>query len=134
MQVKISFSSWVYSAMMLSEIPFFLIIAWIVFFGSVNTHQRHDRDFRGASQGYHLALKVSHILGTLVGLGLIIYYFMQVAWYWPFALFAVGILLAGLLFGLLDRIIGALGMSMLAFIAWPVAAVWAFIIIHGLKP
>ena len=117
-----------------NSIPLSLVAAWVVFFGFVNTHQRHAMHFRGESQGYLLALQASMLLGSLVGLGLLGYYFMQVAWYWPIALFAVGSLVGGLLFGVLDVKIGQLGMSMLAFIGWPASAAWAFFIIHGLHP
>jgi hypothetical protein len=119
---------------MANSMPLSLIIAWVVLFGFVNTHQRHAMHFRGESQGYLFALQASVLLGSLVGLGLLGYYFMQVAWYWPIALFAIGSLTGGLLFGVLDVKIGQLGMSMLAFIGWPASAVWAFLIIHGLHP
>ena len=119
---------------MANSMPLSLIIAWVVFFGFVTTHQRHAMRFRGASQGYLLALQASVLLGSLVGLGLLGYYFMQVAWYWPLVLFMVGSLVGGLLFGFLDGKIGQLGMSMFAFIGWPASAVWAFLIIRGLHP
>ena len=64
-----------------NSLPISLIAAWVIFFGFVNTHQRHAMNFRGASQGYHHALQASVLLGSLVGLGLLVYYFMQVAWY-----------------------------------------------------
>lgn len=119
---------------MANSMPLSLIIAWVVFFGFVNTHQRHAMRFRGASQGYLLALQASVLLGSLVGLGLLGYYFMQVAWYWPLVLFMVGSLVGGLLFWFIDGKIGQLGMSMFAFIGWPASAVWAFLIIRGLHP
>ncbi|MEQ1486378.1 hypothetical protein [Methyloglobulus sp.] len=119
---------------MSTSLPVDLIISWIVFVGFVNTHQRHAMHFRGASQGYLLALQVSVLVGSLVGLGLLGYYFMQVAWYWPIVLFVVSSLVGGLLFGVLDGKIGQLGMSMLAFFGWPASAVWAFLIINGLHP
>jgi len=121
-------------AFMGNSMPLTLVAAWVVFFGFVNTHQRHAMHFRGASQGYLLGLQASVLLGSLVGLGLLGYYFMQVAWYWPIALFAVGSLVGGLLFGVLDVKIGQLAMSMIAFVGWPASAVWAFLIIHGLHP
>ncbi len=119
---------------MTDSLPPSLIISWVVLFGFVNTHQRHARSFRGASQGYLFALQASVLLGSLVGLGLLGYYFTQVAWYWPLVLFVVGSLVGGLLFGFLDVKIGQLGMSMFAFIGWPASAVWAFLIIRGLHP
>jgi hypothetical protein len=118
---------------MSDSLPFSLIAAWVIFFGFVNTHQRHARDFHGASQGYYLALQTSVLVGTLVCFGLLIYYFMQVAWYWPIVLFAGGSLAGGLLFGWLDAKIGLFGMSMLAFVGWPASAVWAYLIIHDIR-
>ena len=118
---------------MTTSMPFVLIIAWVIFFGFVNTHQRHALGFQEESQGYLLALKGSVFLGSLVGLGTMGYYFTQVAWYWPIVMFVVGSLGGGLLFGFLDIKIGQLGMSMLAFIGWPSSAAWAFAIIHGLN-
>ncbi len=117
-----------------NSMPLSLIIAWIVFFGFLNTHQRHAMRFNGASQGYLLALQASVVLGCLVGLGLLGYYFMLVEWYWPLVLFLVGSLAGGLLFGFLDVKIGQLSMSMFAFIGWPASAFWAFLIIRGLHP
>jgi len=119
---------------MAESMPLSLIIAWIVFFGFLNTHQRHATRFRGESQGYLLALQVSTLLGSLVGLALLVYYFMQVAWYWPIILFVIASLIAGFGFGLLDAKIGQLGMSLMAFIGWPVAAIWVYFIIRNLKP
>ena len=117
---------------MSDSLPLSLIAAWVIFFGFVNTHQRHGTNFHGASQGALLALQASVLLGSVAGLGLLIYYFMQVAWYWPIILFTVGSLAGGLLFGLLDKMIGQLGMSMLGFVGWPVAAAWAYFIIHDI--
>jgi hypothetical protein len=117
-----------------SSIPIPLIISWILFFGFVNTHQRHAMHFQGASQGYLLALYASLILGSLVGLGLLVYYFIQVSWYWPLVLFLVGSLVGGLLFGFLDTKIGLLGMSLVSFIGGPSSTIWAFLIIRNLHP
>ena len=102
---------------MSNSMPLSLVASWVVFFGFVNTHQRHARHFRGESQGYLRGLQASVLLGLLG------YYFTQVAWYMPIALFAIGSLVGGLLFGVLDVKISQLGMSMAAFIGWPASAV-----------
>jgi len=117
-----------------SSMPLPLIISWLLFFGFLNTHQRHARHFQGASQGYLLALQASVILGSLVGLGLLVYYFIQVSWYWPLVLFVVGSLIGGIFFGFLDVKIGTLGMSVVSFLGWPASAIWTFFIIRGLHP
>ena len=116
-----------------SSMPLMLIISWILFFGFLNTHQRHTSHFQGASQGYLLALQASVILGSLIGLGLLVYYFVQVSWYWPLLLFVVGSLIGGIFFGFLDAKIGTLGMSLI-FLGWPASAIWTFFIIRGLHP
>jgi len=110
-----------------------LVAAWVTFFGFVNTHQRHAKNFRGASQSFLLSLHISVALGSLIGLGLLVYYFMQVAWYFPFALFAIGSVVGGVLFGLLDALIGQFAISMLAFVGWPAGAAWVFQSIHSIN-
>ncbi|MBD3343041.1 MAG: hypothetical protein GF353_28345 [Candidatus Lokiarchaeota archaeon] len=117
-----------------SSMPLSLIISWLLFFGFLNTHQRHAKNFQGASRGYLLALQVSIFLGSLVGLGLLVYYFIQVSWYWPLVLFVVGSLIGGFFFGFLDIKIGTLGMSFISFLGWPASAIWIFFIIRGLQP
>jgi hypothetical protein len=113
--------------------PFTLIAAWVIFFSFVNAHQRHAMRFRGASQSYLIALQVLVLLGSMVGLGLLGYYFIQVAWYWPIALFVIGSLAGLLPLGRLNSETGQLGISVIAFIGWPASAVWAFMIIHNLR-
>lgn len=118
---------------MSSSMPYSLIIAWVIFFGLVNTHQRHAMNYRGESQSYLHALKTSVLFGRLVNLGLLGYYFMLAEWYWPVALFVIGSLIGGFLFGFLDAAIGQFTMSLLAFIGWPASAIWAFLIIHDIQ-
>jgi hypothetical protein len=81
-----------------------------------------------------ISLNLSVLLGCLVGLGLLIYYFFQVAWYWPAILFIVGSLIGGIAFGLLDATAGAFTVSLLAFIGWPACGVWFFFIARSLHP
>jgi hypothetical protein len=88
--------------------------------------------FQGTSHGYRLALQTSMSIGSLVGVGLLVYYFIQVSWYWPLVLFVISSLAGGLFFGFLDAKIGTLGMSLISFIGWPASAVWVFFIIRGL--
>ena len=114
--------------------PLSLIASWVVFFGFVNTHQRHARHFRGESQGYLRALQASASwqlgrpwpLGLLLHAGCVVYAH-RIVCNWQLGR-------GGLLFGVLDVKISQLGMSMAAFIGWPASAVWAFFIIHGLHP
>jgi hypothetical protein len=119
---------------MLNTMPISLILAWAVFFGLVNTHQRHARRLLGTSARYSAAVRLSSVFGSLVGAGLLIYYFMQVAWYWPLLLFVIGSSIGGLFFSWLDKRIGGPGVSFFAFFGWPISAAWAFLIIRVLQP
>ena len=90
------------------SMPLSLAIAWVLFFGFLNTHQRYANSFIGESQNFLLALLTSVLLGTLVGLGLLVYYFIHVSWYWPFVLFFLSSFVGGILFGTLDAKINPL--------------------------
>ncbi|TAK24520.1 MAG: hypothetical protein EPO26_04665 [Chloroflexota bacterium] len=114
--------------------PLTIVAPWVLFFGFVNTHQRHARSFEGASPYVELALNISTALGALVGLGLMIFYGTQTAWYWPIVLFAVGSFLGGIVFALLGHWLGALPLSLLSFVGWPASAVWLLTMIRDLQP
>lgn len=114
-----------------NSMPLSLIISWSLFFNFINTHQRHADRYQGASQAYFFALQVSFVIGCFVGLGLLIYYFMQVSWYWPLVLFLLGTI-SGVLFGFLEVKIGIVGLSLFSFIGWPASAIWTFLIIKDL--
>lgn len=114
------------------SMPLSLVIAYLAFFGFLNTHQRHSSRFEGASQIYHLALNISLLIGVLVGLGLLIYYGYLTAWYWPIVLFLTGSLIGGLIFGLFDVTLGLLIMSLVSFPGWPISAYIMYRIINHL--
>ena len=103
-------------------IPLSLFIAYIAFFGFLNTHQRHSARYAGASETYRLALNISLLLGILVGLWLLVYYGSLTAWYWPIVLFLIGSLMGGVIFGLLEIALGMLPLSLAGFIGWPISA------------
>jgi hypothetical protein len=114
-----------------TSLSFSVIIAFTFFYGFVNTHERHSSQFQGASQTYLMALNLSVIAGIIIGLGLLIFYGIQTAWYWPIVLFIVGNILSGVLFALLDNIVGIF-LSPLGFVGWPIFAYWFYRIISGL--
>jgi hypothetical protein len=117
-----------------NAMPISLILAWAVFFGLVNTHQRHARRLLGTSAIYSSAVRFSSVFGSLAGAGLLIYYFMQVAWYWPLLLFVIGSSIGGLFFSWLDKTIGGPGVSFFAFFGWPITAALTFLLIRALQP
>ncbi len=114
------------------QMPLSLVVAWLLIFGFVNTHQRHARGFHGASQAFSLALNVSTLLGSLCMLVLFGYYFYVATWYWPIVLFVLTTLGGGFFFAYLDFKIGEPWMSLLGFVVWPSAALWLFFIIKSL--
>jgi hypothetical protein len=112
--------------------PLSLVVAWILMFGFVNTHQRHATRFQGSSQRVRSALFASTLLGILVALGLLVFYFTKVAWYWPLALFVVGSTLGAVPFVLLDKALGQLSLSLLGFVAWPASAIWFYVVVRSI--
>lgn len=117
-----------------TSLPFELLVAWTLMFGFINTHQRHAKHFRGDSKTFRSALDLPFILGGLAAISLLIFYFFQVAWYWPIVLFIVSTLLGGLIFGALDVKLGVFNLSVLGFIGWPASAAWSFFVIRHLAP
>ena len=143
---------------MFDSLPLSLIVSWGFFFGFLKTHLHNASDFQGESQGCLLALQISVLIGSLVGLCLLGYYFMLVAWYWPIVLYIGGSLISGLIFSFILEVmigkliirmfvflldfnppdppdeIGQLIIILLAFIGWPASAIWVFLIIRGIQP
>lgn len=103
------------------SIGFYSLFAIFVFY-----QQLHVKDFHGSSQGFALALNVSALLGTLTGLAYLVYYGWHVVWWAPIVIFVIGIL-AALLGGFVERIVGSMALSMSAFVAWPICAYFMFI-------
>lgn len=106
-----------------------LLSASILFFGSVNSHQRHASRSVEDSYEFINALKASTVIGATIYMGLLIYYFTKVAWYMPLALFALSALVGGIFFGLLDVLIGPRKMSAISWISWPIGAWWFYQVI-----
>lgn len=121
-----------------TSLPLSLVVSTVILFGFVGTHMRHISNYKGASEWYKLALNISSILGIITGLSLLIFYFIQVPWYWPLVLFVTQLIIGGLLFGVLDVLAGRLGvgmlMSLVGFVVWPSMAVWSFMIVNSLTP
>ena len=103
-----------------------IIVAWTLFFGFLNTHQRHASGFKGESQGYLLALNISGILGVVAGLAFLVFAFLRGSWYDPLLLFAVGSFAGAMLFGIAEGVVGSLTMSMAAFLGWPLSLAACF--------
>ncbi len=122
---------------MSASLPWTLVIAWSLFAGFINTHQRYERSFRGSSEVFRSVLVLSYFLGSVTGLGLLIFYFTKVTWYWPILLLIISIIFIVVVFGFFEAKTGYGGLfafSLLSFIGWPACAIWIFLIIKGLHP
>ena len=112
--------------------PISLFVSWTALSGCVNSHQRHAANFRGSSESFRQALQLSTVIGFVTEVGLLIYYLTQSTWYWPILLFLGGSVAAGLIFGLLDVLLGPLLVSVLSFVCWPICAYWSYSAIASL--
>jgi len=93
--------------------------------GCVNTHQRHAKNFGGASSGYRTSLDISVLSGRVIGLLLLIYLGIITVWYVPIITFIGMSIATGIMFGLLDITAGLFILSISSF-TWPIFAYLAF--------
>jgi hypothetical protein len=101
-------------------------IGWYCLFSIFVFYQQlHVKNFRGASKAFGLALSISAVLGMLTGFAYLLYYGWSVAWWAPIVIFILGILVSLVAFTL-ERVVGALALSLLGFIGWPVSAYFMF--------
>lgn len=106
-----------------SSLPFMLLAFWALFFAFVVCHQNYSEHVQGKLGN---ALGFSTALAVLVGIALLIYYFVQVSWYWPLILLLGGMLLGIITFNILERMLGKPNMILVSFIGWPVMAFFVF--------
>jgi len=102
------------------SIGFYCIFSTFVFY-----QQLHGRRFKGASQVFRLALNISAFTGMLTGFAYLAYYGWAVVWWAPIVIFLIS-LLVGVLGDLLERLVGALVISLSGFVGWPVSAYFMF--------
>lgn len=113
--------------------PALLIVVASALMGLISTHQRHYRRFSGSSQGYRAALGFSSLVGTIVLVGLFVFYGYQTTWYLPILLFVICLILSGIVFGILDAKVDPMIMGMSSFVLWPVAAIYTGFLIAEIK-
>ncbi len=106
------------------------LVVWYFVFSTFSYYQLlHLKDFRGASNGFELALTLSTMASFLSGLVFHVYYGWNTKWYLPFVLIGIGIALQAIWF-LVEAVLGLRGLrltlSLLGFVAWPMAAIFLF--------
>jgi hypothetical protein len=107
------------------KLPISVVVCFAGFSIFCYYQQLHWRHFHGANQVFEMFLGLSVVSSTLLQVGFLVYYGFKVAWWSPFALVGLGLVLfpIGLV---LERLLTRFGMSMLGFIAWPVFAYLMF--------
>lgn len=108
-----------------------LVVSYTILSTFVFYQTRHVARFRGASEAARALLSLSSAIGGLTSLSLLVYAGFAVAWWAPFALFALALVLQALLVFPLELIIlgqnGQLLISLLGFIGWPLSAFWMYL-------
>ncbi len=102
------------------SIAFYCLFGIFVFY-----QQLHAKNFRGASQSFALALNISAFAGMFTGVAYLLYYGWSVIWWAPIAIFVIG-LVALMLGFLVERVVGALALSVGGFIGSPICAYFMF--------
>lgn len=92
-----------------ASIGFYCLFCIFIFY-----QQLHVKNFQGSSQVFALAINISALLGFLTGLAYLGYYGWKIVWWAPIIIFVIG-LLASILGILIERVVGSLSLSMVAF-------------------
>ena len=110
------------------QLPFGLFLGWAALFAFVCAQYHHEQMIKAlrvsATSRLLKMVEVSSLLSLVAGVGILIYYFIQVRWYWVVVLAVLGSMTGALCAGLLFGIIGEEKLSKRAFIGWPIAAAY----------
>lgn len=77
-------------------------------------------------------LQLSAAIGGLVAIGTLIHFFVMTPWYWVFVLVALSSLIAVIAQFVVRSIFGDIAAIVLSYLAWPVCAIWANMLIARL--
>lgn len=109
---------------MISSMPLPLIISFIAFFGCANTLERQ------IARGVAPTLLVVYFgVSCLLGLGFLIYFGYVTQWYSPLILLLIGAIIGGIIFAILDVILGRNPMILISYIGIPISAYFLFTLI-----
>ena len=108
------------SALSWPSVGFYCLFGIFVFY-----QQLHGKNFQGSSRAFGLALNVSALFGTITALAYLVFYGWSVVWWAPFVIVILGIAAAFLGF-VVERLVGALALSLCAFLGWPICAYFMF--------
>lgn len=88
--------------------------------------QLHLKNFRGESKIFEMLLGISGLAGMLINIIFLIYFGIVHSWLGVAVLFLGGALIAGVIGGLVEKMVGGLFLSLVAFIGWPICAYLLF--------
>lgn len=100
------------------------LIPFLGFMLFVNYQNEHARNFRGASQTFHMLLIYSVVFGWITGLVYMFFLGFQVSWWSPLAHLGIGTA-AFILLVPLDHIL-RFPCAFLGFVGWPICAYLMF--------
>lgn len=103
------------------SITFYCVFGIFAFY-----QQLHGKNLGGESEVFALAQNISAFASMLTGIAYLIYYGWQVVWWAPIVIFFIGIVAAGILGFLIERLVGALALSLAGFVGWPLSAYFMF--------
>ena len=104
-------------------------IAWYCVGGVFLYYQQlHSKHFQGSSQGFFVVLSTSVLVGTLTRLAYLGYYGWHISWWAAAVTFFLGVA-SNLLGVILEKGLGALTLSLAAFVVWPLCAYFMFALI-----
>ena len=118
-----------------SQFPLQLMLAWVSFFCCGVGHFYHEQELRNNTSEPTMllrAVEISQLLWLIVGVAILIYYFIVTHWYWSLVLAFGGSILGALAAGMLFSTVGEEWVSTRGFIAWPILATYAVLTIHNL--
>lgn len=114
---------------MFELMPGSLIVAYLLFSTFGYYQSWHAKNFAGANQAFGLVLSLSALASMICGLIFWVYYGWTVRWYLPIVLFGISLVVQACWFAIEARLrLRELPviLSLLGFVAWPVAAIWMF--------
>jgi hypothetical protein len=135
--VRENFCVIVLKTKMPDNLPLMLLFAWVIFFGCAvgNYHHEHGiQNWELRSTKLDRILGISQLLWLVTAIAILGYYFIVTHWYFAVGLAIFGSFLGAVAAGVLIEALGASFVSARALFAWPVAAAYAFVVIHRLPP
>lgn len=121
-----------------TSLPLLLLVSYVGLVMFLVGHSYHEKNMAKSFDGLMRsrlfeAVRISSLLGALSAIGLLIFYFVKVKWYWAGGLLVVGAMLGSVVAGMYMGQFGEERLSKRAFVGWPVCAALSLLAIWSLK-